>query len=205
MRPKRSSRRRRLQHKPSASFSPIWWTGTSMLNHSSCRVRRSAVPNTTFCWSRPRMTAFMRSTRIALAAEPRSGRFLCCRVARRRSRMDLAGGGDHFDSCNRHCHLGNNVRRLDAELASGGTFRLHALDISSGAEKNGGPVEIHASVPATNKDSKGGVETLTTSCLQRAALLLENGTIVIGFGSCHSGWVVSSTTRVLWRRLACST
>ncbi len=82
-------------------------------------------------------------------------------------------------------------------LASKGTFRLHALDITTGEEKLGGPVTITASVPGTNQDSKNGIVSLTTSCLQRAALLLANGSLFIGFGSCHSGWLLSYDARTL--------
>jgi hypothetical protein len=80
---------------------------------------------------------------------------------------------------------------------TGNTYRLNALDITTGAQKFGGPVTIHASVPATNSDSINGVQTLTTSCVQRAALLLANGSIYIGFGSCHSGWLLSYNASTL--------
>ena len=80
---------------------------------------------------------------------------------------------------------------------TGGTFRLHALDITTGVEKLGGPVTIQASVPGTNSDSVDGVVTLTTSCLQRAALLLADNSIYIGFGSCHSGWLLSYSAKNL--------
>ena len=75
--------------------------------------------------------------------------------------------------------------------STGGTFRLHALDLATGAEKFGGPVLIQAQVPGTNSDSVNGIVSLTTSCLQRAALLVANGSVYIGFGGCHSGWLVS--------------
>jgi hypothetical protein len=70
-------------------------------------------------------------------------------------------------------------------------FRLHALDLLTGIEKFGGPVAINASVPGTNADSVNGVLTLTGSCLQRSALLLANNSIYIGFGGCHSGWLIA--------------
>jgi hypothetical protein len=76
-------------------------------------------------------------------------------------------------------------------------FRLNALDITTGAQKPGSPVAIQASVAATNSDSNGGVETLPTSCIQRAALLLANGTLYIGFGGCHSGWLLSYNAHTL--------
>jgi hypothetical protein len=86
----------------------------------------------------------------------------------------------------------NTMYVVTTEAVGGaGTFRLHALDITTGAEKFGGPVEIQASVPGTNSDAKNGIVTLTTSCLQRAALLLANESVYIGFGSCHSGWLLS--------------
>jgi hypothetical protein len=75
--------------------------------------------------------------------------------------------------------------------ASTSTFRLNALDITTGKQKFGGPVTIEASVPGTNSDSPTGVDTLKTSCVQRAALLLANATVYIGFGGCHSGWLLA--------------
>jgi hypothetical protein len=75
--------------------------------------------------------------------------------------------------------------------ASGASFRLHALDLLTGAEKFGGPVVITASVPGTNADAVGGVISLPTGCIQRAALLLADNNVFIGFGSCHTGWLLS--------------
>jgi hypothetical protein len=81
--------------------------------------------------------------------------------------------------------------------AAGSTFRLNALDITTGAQKYGGPVTIQASVPGTNSDSVNGVVTLTTSCLQRSALLVANGSVFMGFGSCHSGWLLAYDEQTL--------
>ena len=81
--------------------------------------------------------------------------------------------------------------------SSGSTFRLHALDIATGAEKFGGPAQLNVSAAATNGDSQGGVQILTTSCIQRAALLLANGNIYMGFASCHSGWLVAYSASTL--------
>jgi PQQ-like domain len=78
-----------------------------------------------------------------------------------------------------------------------GTFRLHALNITTGAETSGSPVEVEASVPGTNQDSQDGIVYLTTACLQRAALLLANGSIFMGFGSCHSGWLLAYDEKTL--------
>lgn len=74
--------------------------------------------------------------------------------------------------------------------ASGGTFRLNALDITTGNQKPGSPITLQATVAGTNDT------TLTTDCLQRAALLVLPGppaSVFIGFGSCHSGWLLAYT------------
>jgi uncharacterized protein YjdB len=89
----------------------------------------------------------------------------------------------------------NTIYVVSAQTPSGGnaTFRLNALDITTGAQKFGSPVTISASVPGTNSDAaaNGGIDTLGTSCVQRAALLLANGNVYIGFGGCHAGWLLS--------------
>lgn len=79
------------------------------------------------------------------------------------------------------------------------TFRLNALDITTGAQKFGGAVTIQASVPATNAEAVNGVETLTTQCLQRAALLLADGNVYIGFGGCRTGWLLAYSAKTLAR------
>jgi hypothetical protein len=74
--------------------------------------------------------------------------------------------------------------------AAGGTFRLNALDITTGAQKPGSPIQITAQVAGANDT------TLGTDCLQRAALLVLPGTpasVFIGFASCHSGWLLAYT------------
>ncbi len=74
--------------------------------------------------------------------------------------------------------------------------RLHALDITSGTEKFGGPVTISGSVPGTGvgNDGAGNVPFQAKIELQRSALLLVNGTIYIAFASHgdngpYHGWV----------------
>jgi hypothetical protein len=75
--------------------------------------------------------------------------------------------------------------------------RLHALDISSGAEKFGGPVALSASVPGTGNGASGGVLHFDPKWqLNRAGLLLQNGVVYVAFGS-HGdngpwhGWILS--------------
>lgn len=76
-------------------------------------------------------------------------------------------------------------------------YRLHAIDITSGAEKSGSPVVITASVAGTGDGSAGGTLTFDpTHHLNRAALLLTSGNVYIGFGShCDGspwhGWLFS--------------
>ena len=92
---------------------------------------------------------------------------------------------------------------------SGGTTsyvqRLHALDLSTGAGKFGGPVVIQASVPGTGNGSSGG--SLTFNSLrenQRTGLLLANGVVYFGFSS-HGdnepfhGWVLGYNASTLQR------
>ena len=74
--------------------------------------------------------------------------------------------------------------------------RLHALDITTGAEKFGGPVVIQASVPGTGDGASGGqVPFNALRENQRTGLLLTNGVVYFGFAS-HGdnppfhGWVL---------------
>jgi hypothetical protein len=75
--------------------------------------------------------------------------------------------------------------------------RLHALDITTGAEKFGGPVKIEASVKGTGAGNNHGVVTLSPRHeLQRSGLLLLNGVVYIGWASFGDvtpfhGWVLA--------------
>jgi hypothetical protein len=93
----------------------------------------------------------------------------------------------------------NTIYVVSAQVKPGtnANFRLNALDITTGAQKFGGPVTIQASVAGTNSDSVSGMVSLTAGCLQRAALLLANGTVYMGFGSCHSGWLLAYDAQTL--------
>ena len=80
---------------------------------------------------------------------------------------------------------------------------LHALDIATGAERPGSPVEIKASVPGTGMASVGGQVTFDpVKQLQRPALLLAHGTVYLAFGS-HAdsppfhGWILGYDARTL--------
>jgi hypothetical protein len=80
---------------------------------------------------------------------------------------------------------------------------LHALSVTTLAEKFGGPVQIQASVLGTGVDSGGGVVTFNAKQQnQRAAVLLTNGHVVIGWSShCDNspwhGWLMSYNASTL--------
>ncbi len=88
---------------------------------------------------------------------------------------------------------------------AGGNYhqRLHALDITTGAEISGSPVEIAASYPGTgDSSSNGNVIFQPGQYKERAALLLLNGTIYLGWSShCdfrpYTGWVMAYSETTL--------
>lgn len=81
--------------------------------------------------------------------------------------------------------------------------RLHALDVHSGAEKFGGPVEIKASVPHKSLGmfaSQVAFDPLRDN--PRAALLLANGRVYLSWASScdvgtYHGWVMSYDAHTL--------
>ena len=81
--------------------------------------------------------------------------------------------------------------------------RLHALDVTSGAEKFGGPVAIAASVAGTGTGSVNGVLSFDPAWHnQRPGLLLLNGIVYIGFASHEDsgpwhGWIISYNASTL--------
>jgi hypothetical protein len=81
--------------------------------------------------------------------------------------------------------------------------RLHALDITTGAEMLNGPTEIQATYPGSGTANTGGTMVfLPSSYKERAALLLTNGNIYMGFGShCdvppYSAWVMAYSESTL--------
>jgi hypothetical protein len=96
--------------------------------------------------------------------------------------------------------LATNTMFLASSESQGSTYivRLHALDITTGAEKLGGPFQIQASIPGTGSGSTGGVLTFDPQIQrQRAGLLLLNGVLYVGFGSDGAddgdwhGWIFS--------------
>jgi Legume lectin domain/Chitobiase/beta-hexosaminidase C-terminal domain/Fn3 associated len=76
-------------------------------------------------------------------------------------------------------------------------YRLHAMDITTGAEKFGGPALMTASAPGTASDGNGSVVPFNGQWEnQRPGLLLLNGFVYIGFAS-HGdngpwhGWILA--------------
>ncbi|MGA2814297.1 MAG: chitobiase/beta-hexosaminidase C-terminal domain-containing protein, partial [Candidatus Acidiferrum sp.] len=80
---------------------------------------------------------------------------------------------------------------------------LHALDTGTLGEKFSGPIKIQASVAGTASDGNGStVSFIPVDENQRAALLLENGHVVIGWSAhCDNGpwhgWVMSYNAATL--------
>jgi hypothetical protein len=84
--------------------------------------------------------------------------------------------------------------------------RLHALDITSGAEKFGGPVAIQARALGHGTGSFNGTVSFNPKIQnQRAALLLQNGLVYIGWGShcdlgLYHGWLMAYDAKLLVQR-----
>ncbi len=75
--------------------------------------------------------------------------------------------------------------------------RIHALDLSSGAEKFAGPQAVRASYPGSAVDGENGAVGFHSRYqLQRAALLLSGGRVYVAFASNadfgpYHGWVIA--------------
>src|SRR5258706_10837681 len=74
--------------------------------------------------------------------------------------------------------------------------RLHALDVTTGAEEFGGPVEVQATYPGNGSGNVGGVLTFDPKKYkERAGLLLWNGVVYTSWAShCdalpYTAWVI---------------
>jgi outer membrane protein assembly factor BamB len=81
--------------------------------------------------------------------------------------------------------------------------RLHALDVTTGAEQFGGPKEIQASYPGSGDNSSGGQVIFDPGQqLERPGLLLLNGVIYTSWGShCdnrpYTGWIMGYDQKTL--------
>lgn len=83
--------------------------------------------------------------------------------------------------------------------------RLHAIDLVTHAELEGGPTEVAATYPGTGTGSSGGTQTFNPgSYEERASLLLLNGTIYTAWTShCdapnYTSWVIAYNESTLLR------
>jgi hypothetical protein len=81
--------------------------------------------------------------------------------------------------------------------------RLHALDVTTGAELTGGPTEIAASFPGSGANSSNGKVVFDPrQYAERAGLLLLNGVIYLGWTShCdagpYTGWLMGYSESTL--------
>jgi outer membrane protein assembly factor BamB len=81
--------------------------------------------------------------------------------------------------------------------------RLHALDITTGAELTGSPTEITATYPGTGDNSSGGnVVFAPGQYAERAGMLLLNGTLYMGWtshcdGGPYTGWLMAYSEQTL--------
>jgi uncharacterized protein (TIGR03437 family) len=86
------------------------------------------------------------------------------------------------------------VAMTEEPSSDGYMHRLHALDVATGAEKPGSPVEIQASVPGQG-DGNTTVQFQPWLYKQRAGLLLLNGVVYTAWSShCdtgnYHGWII---------------
>jgi hypothetical protein len=84
-------------------------------------------------------------------------------------------------------------------LSADGSYHqyLHAVDITTGSDRAGSPIEIAATFPGNGPDSVNGKITFNPKMQnQRSGLLLQNGNVYIAWGghndiTPYHGWVMS--------------
>jgi len=95
------------------------------------------------------------------------------------------------------------VAAMSKDSSSNYHQRLHALDITSGVEEFGGPVEIAAQYPGTGDNSQGGYVIFDPKQYkERAGLLLLNHILYTSWAShCdfrpYTGWIISYNAKTL--------
>ncbi len=100
---------------------------------------------------------------------------------------------------------GSGTLYVVAKTKENGSFvqRLHALDVTSGAEKFGGPVVIQAQVRGTGQGAKGGMVSFDPlGANQWPGLLLQNGLVYVAWAShcdnvLYHGWVIAFNATTL--------
>lgn len=101
--------------------------------------------------------------------------------------------------------LAHNTLYTVACTKVGDTYahHLHALDLTTGADKFGGPVKLEASVLGNGDGGvKGRVPFISHQQIQRAALLLDNDIVYLAFASYgdqdpYHGWIFAYHARTL--------
>jgi Abnormal spindle-like microcephaly-assoc'd, ASPM-SPD-2-Hydin len=96
--------------------------------------------------------------------------------------------------------LTSNTIYVVAHTFESGTYyvRLHALDITTGTEKFGGPVALTATVDGTGVGSKGGKITMSPqSNIARPGLLLLNGILYVAPGGYPHAYLLTYDAQTL--------
>jgi len=109
----------------------------------------------------------------------------------------------------------NTLYCVSANLQnSAAVYYLHALDITTGAEKFKGPVQIEASVAGSAPDAVNGIVSLNTvNQVQRAALMLVGGSVFVAFAAIqegddtpvYHGWLIGYNATTLTQNFAYNT
>jgi hypothetical protein len=88
-----------------------------------------------------------------------------------------------------------------SETTSGTTTyyqRLHAINILTGSDKSGSPVVVQGQVAGSGAGSSGGfVAYDPLADIQRAGLLLLNGTVYVGWAGAAHGWIMGFNAKTL--------
>ena len=99
----------------------------------------------------------------------------------------LSDDRDHRNAS--HRHYDGHVIYFDTHIDNNGVFShyLHALDITTGAEKFGAPILVSASVKGKVELDSRAVIFLSTHNTPRSApgLLLMNGVVYVPYGNYH--------------------
>jgi len=97
------------------------------------------------------------------------------------------------------------VVAMTKDSSGGYHHRLHALDLTTGAEQFSGPVEVQATYPGTGDESSNGTVTFNPAQhKERAGLLITGGKVVTTWSShCdfrpYTGWIISYNETTLTR------
>jgi hypothetical protein len=117
---------------------------------------------------------------------------------------------ENAQSCNVYPQIGitgtpvidpnSGIMYLVTQTKENGSYfhRLHAIDITSGAEMLGGPVVISGFVTGRGAGSKNGkVYFDPQHTVQKPALLLSNNTVYIGWTGNAHGWLMAYNAQTL--------